>query len=330
MHSRYLGRSKNDPDYGLGKATINADKLGLIGEDELTQRLVATFEAPDYRPPRLPAVATELLALSQDPDVEFGKIESLLERDAMLAGEILSLARSASYSGRHQVKGLREALVRLGVKQLRQVVMQAALTVRVFRSKPYRVPMKLLQDHCRATAHLSRLISQHTSVAAEQAFMCGLLHDIGIAGILIILGDTQRGEQPPDLTVLWPAIHGSHTRAGARMVERWELPAKIVTAVGDHHHVSVDGSARHLAATVCLAEALALELDMGFVPPRIEGNDGASLVESTLLEYSRIDQTDPRTIDRARDTLGIAESTEASIRAAARDWARTDAACHGG
>jgi HD-like signal output (HDOD) protein len=42
---------------------------------------MATFTNPSHRPPRLPAVATELLALSRQPDVEFKAIEALLEQE---------------------------------------------------------------------------------------------------------------------------------------------------------------------------------------------------------------------------------------------------------
>lgn len=65
------GRKSTDADYGLGKHTIDGDKLGLVDEHELTDLLIGTFDSPDHRPPRLPAVAMELMALSQQPDVEF-------------------------------------------------------------------------------------------------------------------------------------------------------------------------------------------------------------------------------------------------------------------
>ena len=84
----HLGQKKNDVDYGMGEHTIDCDSLGLLDASELTERLVLKFESPSYQPPRLPAVAMELMALSQNSDVDFHEIEALLEKDAILAGEI--------------------------------------------------------------------------------------------------------------------------------------------------------------------------------------------------------------------------------------------------
>lgn len=320
----YGGRKREDPDYGMGECTIDLTELSLISEEELTARLFRAFEAPDYRPPRLPQVATELMALSQNPDVEFDDIEKLLEQDAMLTGEILSLARSAFYSRTHQVSGLRAALVLIGLKKLGQVVMQAALDLKVFRSKAYQASMERLKDHCRATAHLSRIISLYTPIEEEQAFLCGLLHDVGFAGVLVVLGQVERGQTPPDLAALWPAISAVHAKAGARMAELWGLPPEIAMAVGAHHQVSIEGFDHPLAATVCLGEALCSELEMTFVPGRRKTPAG---IESASLQGgSGIDQSAPAIIDRAKEALAITDQTLDLIRAAAKEWAEAEAA----
>ena len=322
----YQGRTKNDADYGMGNVTIDCDSLGLIDEKELTQRIVEAFESPGYQPPRLPAVATELLALSQQPDVDFDQLEALLERDATLAGEVLSLCKSAAYDRTGQVNNLRDALLRIGIKKLTEVVMQAAMSARVFRSKAYKACMEALQEHCRVTAHLARLVSQQSAHADDRAFLCGLMHDVGVAGILIVLGDAKRGEEPPDLSTLWPAIHNAHPIAGARMVELWELPDDVKFAVTAHHNVCIEGFDHPLAAVVCLADAVATELGMGFEPPTGTGDNKAGMVESTLVESCRIDEPDAAAVERAKNALGISEPVYGQILDAAREWLQSQAA----
>ncbi|MBZ5638988.1 MAG: HDOD domain-containing protein [Acidobacteriia bacterium] len=316
------GRKPWQADYGQGEHTIDCDQLGFLDEQALTDRLVQTFDSPGYHPPRLPEVATELLALSQDPDVEFRRIESLLERDAMLAGEVLSVARSAFYARSGSVVLLREALSRVGLEKLRGIVMQAAMTLRVFRSASYRGWMERLQAHCLATAHVARFVSRHTPIPEEQAFLCGLLHDVGIAGILLVLGDVGRGKQPPALDVLWPAIHAAHPKAGARMVQLWGLPPDLALAVGAHHQVRIEKFDHPLAAANCLAEALTAELDMALVPAGDGGELKAELAGSPLPLQGRIDQSDALTLERARGALALTDSTLDRIRSDAREWAR--------
>lgn len=311
-----LGRKPTDPDYGLGEHTIDLDDLGLLGEQELTDRLVRAFESKNYKPPRLPSVAMELMALAQNPDVEFDEIERLLERDPMLAGEVLSLARSAFYSRSRPVDSMRAALVLLGLRKLQDVVMQAALNVRVFRSPAYQPWMERLRAHCRATAHLARLVALHTPISEEQAFLCGLMHDVGFAGILLVLGDVERGKQAPDLEPLWPSIDAAHARAGARMVELWGLPPDVHLAVGAHHLVRIDGFEHPLAATVCLAESLCGELGLAI------GADGRAERATTV----PIDRTNDATLAIAREALGLGDAALDEVREAARRWLASESA----
>lgn len=327
--SRDQGRKPHQADYGLGEATIDADSLGLMDEAELTELLVRTFESPKYSPPRLPAVATELLALSRDPDVAFEKIESLLERDAVLAGEVLSLARSAFYAGSAKVTSLRDALTRVGLQRLREVVMQAAMSVRVFRSTAYKGCMERLREHSRVTAHLCRFVSRHAPMDEEQAFLCGLLHDVGIAGILLVLGDTERGKRAPDLTPLWPAIHAAHGRAGASIVKLWGLPADVILAVAVHHQVRVKEYDHPLASCVCLAESLAFDLDLGLTPSSAGGEAQAELESSGLLVHVGIDRSDGVTLARARAALGVSEAALDGVRREAAAWLKLEAARKG-
>ncbi len=299
------GRRPEDADYGLGEHTIDLDDVGLLSEDELTRRIVTTFESRAYEPPRLPSVATRLLALSRRADVEFREIEAVLEQDAVLAGEVLSLARSAFYARTRRVESLRDALVLLGLKKLSEVVMQAAMNLRVFRSPAYASSMDRLRDHSRVTAHVARVLSLYTPISEEQAFLCGLLHDVGIAGVLLVLGEGGRGGAAPDLDPLWPAIDAAHAKAGARMIALWGLPPDLSLAVGAHHHVRIDGFDHPLAATLCLAEEIARDLGLGF--------DAGPLC--------RVDRTPGPVVARATDALGLDETVLDLARGAAREWA---------
>lgn len=301
--SRYQGRRPEDADYGLGKHFIDCDDLGILDEKDLERRLFRAFESPEYRPPRLPAIATELLALSRNSEVEFAAVEALLEQDPVLAGEVLSMARSAYYARAVQVDSLHDALVRLGLGKLREIVFQAAMNLRVFRSTAYRDSMERVRGHCQATAHLSEIVSQYTPLAGERSFLCGLLHDVGFAGILLVLSDVDRGKKAPDLSTVWPSIDAAHAKAGERMVALWHLPAEIGMAVGAHHQVTIGGACHPLAAIVCVAEALAVELDLGFM--------------------TTVDRSDEATVRRARTALGLDEAVMDLVREGAREWART-------
>ena len=314
------GKRRGEAGYGQGKAVIGADDEVLLGDAELVERLLGVFREPGYQPPKLPGTAQELLEISQQTDVEMERVLSLLEQDEMLAGRVLQTAGSAAYASGAKIESLSGALMRLGLNGLRDLVVEAAMNLRVFRCEAYTAPMERLRLHSQATAHLARIVCQYSAVEGEFAFLGGLLHDVGIAGLFLALGDVPRGKRVPDLAVLWPAIHEAHGEAGSRMAELWELPADLRYGIGAHHAVEIEGYPHPLAAAICLADHLAAELDVGLIPERDEkeASDDEAELAAVLTTHRGIDRSGPAVLDRAREALGLTPESVALIEGEAK------------
>ncbi len=310
------GKAKHEEGYGVGSASIADDDDVLIDEAALKERLLDVFRAPGYQPPELPQAAQQVLQLSQDPDLDVKRLVEVLERDAMLAARVLRVASSAAFAAGGGIETLRNAVMRLGLRTLRDIVLEVAMNLRVFRCESYGGAMERLRLHSRATAHLCRLVCRYSSVASELAFTCGLLHDVGIAGILLSLGDVPRGKRPPDLAVLWPAIDSAHAEAGALMAKLWQLPPELPYLLEAHHRVEIGGHLHPLAAAVCLADELAAANGYGLVPPLL-GKDAAS-----LKTHPHTDRSGPVALERAREALRIGEEQWALIEAEAEQQLR--------
>ncbi|MCP5070354.1 MAG: HDOD domain-containing protein [bacterium] len=305
------GKSKHEEGYGRGEASIAVDDDVLLDEVALQERMLATFRDPSYRPPELPSTAQEVLVISQSPEVEIDKVVELLENDQMLAAQVLRVAGSSAYAAAAKIDSLSGALMRLGLQTVRDVVLEVAMNLRVFRCEAYAAPMERLRQHSQATAHLCRVVCKYSSSApAEFAFLCGLLHDVGIAGILLALGETPGRKQPPDLAILWPAIHEAHTEAGELMAKLWDMPAELQWVLGAHHRVEIEGYPHPLAAVVCLAEHLAAELGSGLVPRSPEEEEDCDIESCAGLEtHPGTDRSGPVALDRAREALGMTPQT---------------------
>ena len=310
------GKSKHEEGYGRGIASIDVDDDVLIDEAALKERLLGVFRAPGYQPPELPQTAHQVIQLSQDPDVEVEQVVTVLEDDAMLAARVLRVASSAAFSGAARIETLQNAVMRLGLRTLRDIVLEVAMNLRVFRCEAYTAPMERLRLHSQATARLCRLVCRYTSLESELAFLCGLLHDVGIAGILLALGEVPRGKKPPDLAVLWPAVDGAHAEAGALMAKLWELPAELPYLLEAHHRVEIDGYPHPLAAAVCLADDLAAEGGYGLVPPEDAKDAGA------LQTHPGTDRSGPVALERAREALHIGEEQWGLIQREAEELLR--------
>lgn len=265
--------SKQRADYGRGEYQIEALDF-LLGPDAMTQHLRRTLASPSYRPPLLPSIALELMKLTRQPGVSLAEVRQLLERDPLLAAKVLQLAQSALYARGAPVRSLHEAINRLGLRTLADLFLQTVLSMRVFRAEGYDAPMASLLRHSMLTAHVARLACRMTSLPDEYAFICGLLHDAGMAAGLLIFADSagsraardgERGKPaPPSYDEVAAALYAVHEEASAILAEAWQLTPDIRIVIGSHHHLRSSGDRVHpLAAVVCVADFIASQAGAG-------------------------------------------------------------------
>lgn len=274
------------------RRVIEGFSTDRVTTEELQHKLVTRLRSDSYEPPKLPSVALQLMSLSRNPEATLAEVVDLLQQDQLLTGQVIKLANAVAFRGSTRISSLRDAVVRLGISNLRNLVLRVAMDMRVFRSQGYSEIMDALRRHSLATAHVARVLAN----GHEWAFLAGLLHDVGIAGCLLVLGDTPRAAERPDVTKVWPAIEAVHERASTRMVELWGVPADIVEAIKDHHHVEGSFKQSRLRATICLADAIASECGYR-VRPKAPNHP--------LQTRHRVDSTAPETLVSAREALQI-------------------------
>lgn len=318
------GKKKGEEGYGRGRAAIAFDDDVLLDEEAMVAALTACFEAPDYQPPTLPAVAMELLELSRQPEVDFADVVSLLEQDSLIAGRILKVVRSPIYAGAVEITSLHEAISRLGLRTLRDLVLQISMNMKVFKSKDYAETMDLLRRHSAVTAQAAKALCRHVDFEGEYAFMAGLLHDVGIAGILAALQERRsKGSTPPDLISIWPAVDRVHVRAGELMAEHWGLSDDVRCVLANHHQVLVGGEPHKLSAVICLADEMARELGFNLLP-KVDEDAPASddLRRDCIRSHTGIDTSSERTLEHAHEALGLNMADWDSIRDGVAESAR--------
>jgi putative nucleotidyltransferase with HDIG domain len=260
------GVTKLSPEYGRGKHEIEAHSHELASAKELQAMLLTIFRSPSYRPPVLPAVAVELSELTRKSNVSYDDVVSVLQNDPLIVAGVLKVAQSPIYGGRSPVQSLKEAIQRLGINTLRDIVWQVVAGMRLFRVKGYTQTMERLQAHSVFTACMARTIAARAGIAAEHAFLCGLLHDVGISATLIALVEGEK--QLPETNALLAAIDGMHPQAGAMVAKLWNLSPSIVNVIENHHPASTEfGKTAALNAVLCLAERFADEHGFSITDP---------------------------------------------------------------
>ena len=229
---------------------------------ELQQLLLSIFQSPKYRPPVLPRVAVELTDLTRRPSASYDEVVSVLQKDPLIVANVMRVAQSPLYGARSPLQSLKDAVQRLGINALRDIVWQVVAGLRLFRVKGFTSTMERLQLHSMFVAYAARLVATRAGIAAEHAFLCGLLHDVGISGTLIALAETEKDLVP--FSGLFDAINGMHEQAGATMAKLWKLSPEIIAVLDQHHRFDPNRpGVPVLTALICVAEHLADDFGYG-------------------------------------------------------------------
>ncbi len=227
--------------------------------DKLADDMRECMNSHRCTPPMLPGAALEVMQLARTPEPDFKAIASSLEKDPLLAARVLRTANTALFASGGRIDSIRHALVRLGVGTVRNLVLQEAMNLRVFRSRIYRQEAEGVRVHCFATALAARSVAEYTPLSPEYMYMVGLLHDVGL---VLGLGALEVLAGPKEITpfpsaVYWPALIATHEEANGLMCTRWNMPPELTLLLSQHHHVMLGGQPHPGLAVLALAEVFA-------------------------------------------------------------------------
>lgn len=198
--------------------------------------------------PTLPAVAARLLQLTGDPESNSAEIIRLISSDQSLTAKILSLACKANAGLKPETTTVGRAVLMLGLDAVRHAV----LSVKVFEvfgpagdqpDSPF--DRNEFWKHSLAVACAAELLAKHMGQRsdASEAFVCGLLHDLGKVALDACLPKSfarvvrQTNNTRACIADVEREVLGvDHTVIGRRLAERWQLPAVITQAIWLHHH----------------------------------------------------------------------------------------------
>lgn len=201
------------------------------------------FSSIGKLPPFSP-VLNKLLATLAGEDASFAKLGELIEKDTIVAGNVLQVVNSAIYARRNEITSVRHALSILGIEKIRNLVLGMSISRMMKQAKPPApLTMKLFNKHSAAVAILSDQLAQHVPCNyPEGAFVAGLLHDVG--RLLVALGlpsqfdrtvaEFRRSEKSW-VQCEMELLGFSHANLSADILEHWKLPVEIQVAVRDHH-----------------------------------------------------------------------------------------------
>jgi putative nucleotidyltransferase with HDIG domain len=254
----------------------------------------------------LPEVPTRVIAIASNPDITIAPLAQIISKDQVLTTRLLSLANSAYYSSSVDVSNVPQAIMRVGAVAVRNLAVTLCVTSRMNDRNVYGSDGPRLADHGLGTAILARLIADEAGVDADEAFLCGLLHDIGKMVILKWHFDHGKTSGAPLATEeLDAVIREWHPEVAVRAFRRWGLSTELDEPVLWHHDYRRAKANRRMATVTYLANRLSHRHGFGcdadgFDPLQDPITHELGLDADWLAE---LDQTAPGLFAVARQTL---------------------------
>ncbi len=191
----------------------------------------------------LPAVAVEVLKLTGQPQVDVHQLQVCIEKDPALTGRILRVVNSSLFGlGRH-VSSLQQALALLGTKPLKLLVLGFSLPSELFVGVAGDMLSRFWRRTLTKAVAARELAETIWKLPGDEPFLAGLLQNVGMLALIQELGapylellDTALAKSSDIGAAETRALGFAHFELSSKMLERWGLPAPLVSAIGIGPH----------------------------------------------------------------------------------------------
>ena len=231
--------------------------------------------------PTLPRTVLKITELVNDPKSSAKDLARIIADDQVLTARLLKLVNSSFYGFPQRISTVTGAIVLLGFDAIRSLLLTTSLfDLFANRNRQKKKDQERFWDHSLGCAVGAKVIGnylRHDKI--EELFVSGLLHDIGKIVEMIFLQDefanivAAVNKENILMTTAENKVLGfNHAEVGKLLVEKWNLPVKLVQVIAHHHQPHNAGNFALEAAIVHLADIFCRALNIGYggdnkIPP---------------------------------------------------------------
>ena len=234
----------------------------------------------DFQLPVLPGMIMQLISLMEDEKTTFQDMAKLIMTDQVLISRILKVANSAFYAVSGQVDSIHYAIVRLGMREVVNIV----TSIQVLSLQNHDVPQEKLQailDGALQTAFLASGLARQLRVDPDEAFLGGLLLDLGKTVILSVAKDFAIKE-----SLLDELLASRHAEIGAMIAKKWNYPESIQNIIRYHHNRNFGGIVNRTISLLQVADQAVQAASGKEIEPELL--DTLNITSETVMDvYSR-------------------------------------------
>jgi putative nucleotidyltransferase with HDIG domain len=265
----------------------------------------------------LPEVTAKIVKTVEDPKSNAQQLHQIISHDPALVSRILKVVNSAFYGLPGQIASIERAIVMLGLNAVRNIAVAASMG-QLFRGVKLceGYTAKDLWQHCVAVAVVAREMARQQKLpTADEAFLAGMVHDIGLLVSLQTWPEKLRRSCEEarshgiDLCAAEQSIIGvDHQQLGMALAEKWHFPKSVQVVTGFHHEPTLlaEGS-RSFVALIALADQLCVDAQIGFPLTRTAQADVSALVAESGIAPAIVENVR----GRVKDIVNAASSLAA-------------------
>jgi HD-like signal output (HDOD) protein len=212
--------------------------------------------------------------------VNFKRVVEVIRTDPSLMAQVLRLCNSAFLGFRNRVTKIQHAVMLVGTERLRTMVLTCSLVEYV----GHRVASEDIQSfwqHCFLTAALSERLARGIAYPQpEQAYLAGLLHDIGALPLLVVASTESRGGENMETSGWGESLEMERDRFGTDHCEvgrwigvSWNFSPTLLEVMVSHHLPQQATEDPGLVGVVAAADQFCVRrgIVLGGVPPEPSG-----------------------------------------------------------
>ncbi len=239
--------------------------------------LIQTLEGGRAALPLLPQVAAQALEIANNADSTVREFSELIMKDPPIAARFLATANSALYSRGQTIRSVHDAVARIGLAASRDLVFQVVYASTMTGMKHFQSEVQASFRRSVLCGVLCRIAAPLLGLDISDAYLCGLLHDIGESRVYRILDEAKAVPSTEEAAQL---VRKYHPRAGAELAMRWALPDDIVQVC--RRHEDNEGPASERLRLVRLADLLVSRLEDATKEPAPLAGSGIEALNVSL------------------------------------------------
>jgi len=257
----------------------------------------------------LPAVAMKVLELTSNPQIDTRALKECIENDPALTGKLLRVVNSSLFGLSRQVSDLNQALALLGTKPLKLLVLGFSLPAGLYAGVAADVLARYWRHTLTKAVGARELSETLWTLPGDEAFIAGLLQDIGMLVLIQQLGEpylqfvekavAAGGDLKPLET---EAMGFDHAMLSARLLAQWGLPEALVFAV------SPGAPGREQPELTPAEESLPAILDLAGLLARLLADEQKAVLPELLEAGHRLGRLGPQQleslVERLREKVG--------------------------